>query len=184
MNLIRSLFDAYKAKVNPVKYARALGVQIGEDVRLLNIKPADGTFGSEPYLVRIGNHVTVGGDVRFVTHDGGVWVFREAEPDIDVFGPIIIGNNVFIGYGAVILPNVTVGDDVVIGARSVVTKDIPSGSVVAGVPARVLKTRDEYYESIKTKKMHIRDLTAAQRREILMRKFGLDGNNPDQEIGQ
>jgi Acetyltransferase (isoleucine patch superfamily) len=139
MSLIRTLLDIYRAKTNPVSYARSLGVKIGQDVRLVSIKPADGTFGSEPYLVRIGNHVTVSGDVRFVTHDGGVWVFREAEPDIDVFGPIVIGDNVFIGYGAIILPNVKVGNNVVIGARSVVTKDIPNDSVVAGVPARFLK---------------------------------------------
>lgn len=172
MNVIRVLFNIFKAKINPIKYAKSLGVKIGEDVRLVSIKPLDGTFGSEPYLITIGNHVTVSGDVRFVTHDGGVWIFREAEPDIDVFGPIVIGNNVFIGYGAVILPNVKVGDGVVIGARSVVTKDVPSGSVVAGVPARIIKTKDEYYESIKARKMCIRSLSVKQRKKILEEKFG------------
>ena len=55
-------------------------------------------------------------------------------------GPVIIGSNVWIGDKATILPNVTIGDGAVIAANSVVTKDVPAYSVVAGNPARVLKT--------------------------------------------
>lgn len=173
MNLIRTMIDLFQAKSDPVKYARSLGVQIGDDVRLVSIKPGGGTFGSEPYLIKIGNHVTVSGDVRFVTHDGGVWIFRNMEPDIDVFGPIVIGNNVFIGYGAIILPNVKVGNDVVIGACSLVSRDVPDGSVVAGIPAKAIKTKDEYYLSIMNKKMNIRSFTAEQRKRILCEKFNM-----------
>ena len=64
-------------------------------------------------------------------------------------GAVKIGNNVFIGYGAIILPGVNIGNDVVIGAGSVVSKDVPSGSIVAGVPAKVIKTTEEFIESIK-----------------------------------
>ena len=63
--------------------------------------------------------------------------------------PIHIGNRVWIGAGSIILPGVTIGDDSVIGAGSVVTKDIPSGVVAVGSPCRVLRKiseRDkEYY---------------------------------------
>lgn len=63
--------------------------------------------------------------------------------------PVRIGNRVWIGAGAIILPGVTIGDDSVIGAGSVVTKDIPSGVVAVGNPCRVLREineRDyEYY---------------------------------------
>ena len=76
------------------------------------------------------------GGVRFVTHDGGVWIFREDEPDIDVFGPIVVGNNVFIGYGAVILPNVRIGNNCVIAAGSVVSRNVPDGVVAGGIPAQ------------------------------------------------
>lgn len=55
-------------------------------------------------------------------------------------GPVIIGNNVWIGDKATILPNVTIGDGAVIAANSVVTKDVPPYSVVGGNPARILKT--------------------------------------------
>lgn len=62
--------------------------------------------------------------------------------------PVKIGNNVWIGAGAVILPGITIGDDSVIGAGSVVTKDIPSGVVAAGNPCRILREigeRDRLY---------------------------------------
>lgn len=49
-----------------------------------------------------------------------------------------IGNRCFIGAGAKIIGNIIIGDDVVIGANAVVTKDIPSGSVVGGVPAKII----------------------------------------------
>ncbi|MBQ6052021.1 MAG: acyltransferase [Clostridia bacterium] len=61
--------------------------------------------------------------------------------------PVVIGEYVWIGYGVTILPGVTVGDHTIIGAGSVVTKDIPSGVVAAGNPCRVKKVLDEdFYE--------------------------------------
>ena len=56
-------------------------------------------------------------------------------------GNIIIGNDVWIGYGAVILSGVTVGDGAIIGARAVVTKDVPPYTIVGGVPARQIRKR-------------------------------------------
>lgn len=58
--------------------------------------------------------------------------------------PVHIGNRVWIGAGAIILPGVTIGDNSVIGAGSVVTKDIPSGVVAVGNPCRVLREINEY----------------------------------------
>ena len=56
-------------------------------------------------------------------------------------GDIIIGNDVWIGYEAVIMSGVTIGDGAIIGARSVVTKDIPPYTIVGGVPARQIRRR-------------------------------------------
>ena len=58
--------------------------------------------------------------------------------------PVHIGNRVWIGAGTIILPGVTIGDDSVIGAGSVVTKNIPSGVVAVGNPCRVLREIDEH----------------------------------------
>ena len=53
--------------------------------------------------------------------------------------PIVVGDNVWLGGGAVVNPGVTIGDDTVVGAGAVVTRDLPSGVVAAGVPAKVLR---------------------------------------------
>ena len=69
---------------------------------------------------------------------------------MDNIAPIVIGNNVYIGMGAYIMPGVHIGDNVIVGAGAIVTKDIPSNSVCAGIPARVIKTIDEYYQGLKS----------------------------------
>ena len=79
-------------------------------------------------------------NVRFETHEGGVCCFRDENMEIDIIKPISIGDNVYLGYEAVVLPGVTIGNNVIFGARAIVTKDIPSNSVAVGIPARVIKT--------------------------------------------
>ena len=71
----RSAADRFLIASDPVSYARRIGVRVGRDCRLIGIDRA--TFGSEPYLVSIGDHGTITDGVRFITHDGGVWVFRK-----------------------------------------------------------------------------------------------------------
>ena len=150
---MKKLFYFIFKKFSPIKYARHIGVNVGDNCRLLNIQ-----YSTEPYLLKIGNHVSAT-NVRFETHDGGVWCFRKENPEIDIIKPISIGNNVYLGYEAVVLPGVTIGNNVIIGARAMVTKDIPSNSVAVGVPARVIKTLEEYKEKTfneahNTKKMN------------------------------
>jgi acetyltransferase-like isoleucine patch superfamily enzyme len=107
----------------------------------------DVIWGSEPWLIKLGNHVRVTGGVRFVTHDGGVWVCRELmnQYDIDKFGPIVIGNNVHIGWNAVIMPGVHIGDNVIIGCGAIVTHDVPENEIWAGVPAHRINDINDYY---------------------------------------
>lgn len=167
--LIQKLKTDLFIRRDPIGYARSVGVMIGSDCRLLALNT--GTFGSEPYLVKLGNHVTVTAGVHFVTHDGGVWVFRQEDPDIDIFAPIIVGDNVFIGINAVVMPGVKIGDNCIIGAGAIVTKDVSSGSVVAGVPARVLCTVDDYRERIKDRVIRIRSMPEAEKRAVLTKKF-------------
>lgn len=150
---------------DPVTQARALGVRVGEGCRLLSV-----TFGSEPYLVTLGDHVSAT-RVSFITHDGGVWVFRDKDPDCDTFSPISVGNNVFIGLGAIIMPGVTIGDNVVIGAGAVVTRDIPSNYVAVGVPAKPIKTIDEYWKSLEGRILRTKRMTDEEKRRYLEAHF-------------
>jgi acetyltransferase-like isoleucine patch superfamily enzyme len=61
--------------------------------------------------------------------------------------PVVIGNDVWLGVGATVLPGITIGDGAVIGAHALVTKDVPPRAIVVGVPARVLKYRDPVREN-------------------------------------
>ncbi len=69
-------------------------------------------FGSEPYLIELGNHVRTSSDVAFITHDGAAWVFREEEKYKKVirYGKITVGDNCFLGMRCIILPGVTIGE--------------------------------------------------------------------------
>jgi carbonic anhydrase/acetyltransferase-like protein (isoleucine patch superfamily) len=71
---------------------------------------------------------------------------RDQHPDLHIYAPITVGDHVFIGMGAMVLPGVTIGSRCVIGAGSVVTRDIPDGTVAAGVPCRPIRSIEEYRE--------------------------------------
>ncbi len=157
----------YLRYMDPIGYARRLGVVIGKDCRLISVD-----FGTEPFLVTLGDHVSIT-MAHFITHDGGLWVFRERSPEVDVIAPIRVGNNVFIGFGAIILPGVTIGDNVVIGAGAVVARDIPSNCVAVGVPARPVKSIDEYWSSLDAKGLlRTKQMKPEEKRSYLVNHFG------------
>lgn len=88
--------------------------------------------------IYVGDNVMFGPNVTVAT--AGHPVDPDLRRKVAQFNiPVRIGNNVWIGTGAVILPGITIGDDSVIGAGSVVTKDIPAGVVAVGNPCRVLR---------------------------------------------
>lgn len=138
--------DRLRIARDPVAWARSRGVTIGEDAILAGL--TRGTFGSEPDLVSIGDHVGIGAGVGFVTHDGCVRIFEERYPNMEVLGRITIGNNVVVGVNSVLLPDTHIGDDSVVGAGAVVRGTFPPGSVIAGVPARVIGTTEQYLENV------------------------------------
>lgn len=142
-NLAHRLIERYRlSKYNDftiAEYFRAQGAHIGEDCRIL-IR----SFGSEPFLIHIGNHCTIAPHVSFVTHDGSTWVFTEELPTLQKFGPIDIRDNCFIGFGAIIMPNVRIGPNAIVAAGAVVTKDVPPGTVVGGCPAKKICSLADY----------------------------------------
>jgi len=86
--------------------------------------------------VEIGDNCGIGADVMIWTH--GAWLDITQGFPSD-FGPVKIGNNVWLPARSIVLPNVTVGDDVVIGTNSLVNRDLPSGCLAAGIPCKVIK---------------------------------------------
>ena len=96
-------------------------------------------FDGRHYKIQTGNDVSIGPEATILTlgHD------PQSPEFADKGGDVIIGNHVWIAYRAIILPGITIGDGAVVGASSVVTKDIPPYTIVAGNPARVIKDRNE-----------------------------------------
>jgi acetyltransferase-like isoleucine patch superfamily enzyme len=94
--------------------------------------------------VSIGRECVVADRVMLIDFDHGmVEVERPVRQQGIYKRDVRVGNNVWIGYGACILRGVTVGDNAVIGTSAVVTRDVPANAVVAGVPARVIRMREE-----------------------------------------
>lgn len=163
MNLRLKLANGKKR----VQLYKSLGLNVnGEGTTIGNRV----SFGSEPWLITIGSHVRITEDVRFITHDGGLWVIRELYPEYakaDLFKPIVVGNNVHIGINAVIMPGVHIGNNCIIGVGAVVTKDIPDNSIAVGVPAKVIETVDEYVNKNRDVFVNTKGLTIQQKKEYL-----------------
>lgn len=92
----------------------------------------------------IGNNVLLASKVYISDHSHGevtkdALVVPPAQRKLFSKGPIVIEDNVWLGEGVVVLPNVTIGENSIVGANSVVTKSIPRNSVVAGNPARIIR---------------------------------------------
>jgi acetyltransferase-like isoleucine patch superfamily enzyme len=154
---------------DPVRYFRSRGVEIGEGVEIFGANLF--TFGSEPYLVSIGNHVTISHNVDFITHDGGLRVSRANYPGAYLYGRIQVADHCFIGARCIFLPGARVGAGSVIGSGSIVTGEIPPSVVAVGAPAKPIKSVDEYVQGKKHLWIDSRGLTSHAKKELLSRRL-------------
>lgn len=150
-------FKLLQAQLYPVKYAKRLGVVMKGSITIYGSSYK--MFSSEAFLVTLGDNVYISLDAKFICHDGSVLPFRKDIPDLDITKRINVGDNVFIGLGALVLPGVTIGNNCVVGAYAVVTKDVPDGMIVGGNPARVIKKTSEYLKKAEEDSIHIGHLT-------------------------
>jgi maltose O-acetyltransferase len=138
---LRNFFVAIKKD----KYMGKLiknGLRLGKNVDIID------TFFFDPshcYLISIGDNCTICPGVRLIAHDASTKKFL----GYTKLGKIEIRENCFIGDSTIILPGVTIGPNTIIGAGSVVTKNVLPNRVAAGNPAKTISTTDEYLNKIR-----------------------------------
>lgn len=154
-----------------IKYLRRQGMKIGQDCFFATM-----SFSTEPYLIEIGNHVAIAGGTLLITHDGAIWCFREEIRNADIFGKIIIGNNVFIGSNCTILPNTVIGNNCVIGAGSVVRGTFGDNSVIVGNPAKVVLSMSvlKFFFLQNKGLLKTKNIPASKKTEIIKKHFGIE----------
>ena len=154
---------------DPVRYFRRQGAEIGEGVEIFGANLF--TFGSEPYLVSIGNQVTISHNVDFITHDGAMRIARARHPGAYLYGRIHVADDCFLGAHCVLLLGTRVGAGSVIGSGSIVTGEIPPGVVAIGAPAKPVKTVEDYIQSKRHLWVDTGGLTRDAKRELLIRQL-------------
>lgn len=153
-------WDAAKIRLY---HLQRCGMKIGERTYIFS----DHLETAEPYLVTIGDDTMVAPDVRFITHDASASYYCPGASDF--FGRINIGNHCFLGMSSIILPGVTLADNCIVGAGSVVTKSfLEQGSVIAGNPARKICTVDELGERHKKYALNTWGMSFQEKKDYLL----------------
>jgi len=171
--MIRKMFvtalEFARLSSDPVRYFRSKGAKIGDGVEIYGATLS--TFGSEPYLISIGNYVTISHAVDFITHDGGMRVARVRYPGAYLYGPIEVADNCFLGAHSILLPGATVGEGTVIGSGSIVAGSIPAGVVAVGAPARPIRSVEDYIREKRALWIDTGGLAPKAKEELLVRSL-------------
>ncbi len=133
-------FIKYKRYLNKLQRNINNGLKIGENVTIMPSVVIDERY---PYLISIGNNCSLSNGVLILAHDATTFKFTNGFTRI---GKVEIKDNCFLGTNVIVLPGVTIGPNVMVAAGSVVNKNIPPNSCVAGVPARVYQKFDEFIQ--------------------------------------
>lgn len=140
------------------QYFRRCGMTIGNDTHIYS-----NICTPESYLIEIGDNVTISNDVKFITHDSCVGKTSNGKYT-DLFGKIKIGNNCFVGSGAVLMYGVTLCDNVIVAAGSVVTNTFEKESIIiGGNPAKIISSWDSFNKKAEE---YAYDMTGLSMKEI------------------
>lgn len=137
--MIRSILNKILPSKSEKEYRISRGMRVGKNTHIFSWGGIDGNW---PWLISIGDNVTISSDVTILAHDASPCKVGCHTK----LGRVTIGNNVFIGAKSVVLCNVSIGNNVIVGAGSVVTKDLESNYVYAGNPVTKICTISEYQE--------------------------------------
>lgn len=163
MNILNRIIRLYQKMFWSLeKQAKHAGVVMGNDNFV-----ASHFWYTEPYLITVGSHCQITGEVRLLTHGGGN-VMRDKYPDFDSFGRVTIGDYVYLGNRVMVMPGCTIGNHVIVAAGSVVTKSVPDNVVVAGVPAHIVCSLDEYCNKNIKYNTHTKGIPSIQKKQILL----------------
>lgn len=170
MSIKQKLKQFYYRKIkkwNPSQirchHLRRTGMTIGERCFIVS----DFLETTEPYLVTIGDDVMIADGVRFATHDASACYYIPGASDL--YGRINIGNRCFLGMNVLILPGVTLADNCIVGAGSVVTKSFTEpGCVIAGNPARKVCTVEELRKKNEQYALNTWGKTFHEKKELLL----------------
>ena len=135
--IITHLTQRLRPSQAETEYLITQGLRVGENLRNHSPYAFDALF---PWLITVGNNVCISANVKLLAHDTST----EYVNGHTKIGIIDIGDNVYIGYGVTVLCNVRIGNNCIIGAGSVVTRDVPSGTVYAGNPAKFICSVEDY----------------------------------------
>jgi acetyltransferase-like isoleucine patch superfamily enzyme len=170
---IKYLKFIFVFRLNKLAYWRSQGCKIGENSEILLSLFG---LGSEPWLIEIGNNVTIAPNVTFVTHDASTRLFRHRFSEMNQkfgnsFGCIKVLDNSFIGTNSIILPNAKIGPNAIVGAGSIVTKNVDANTVVAGNPAKVICNLEEYIQKKQKDLSPVQAQNRADLRTELTKRF-------------
>ena len=119
-----------------VYFHKLRGVKIGKNVEIGYFCIIDNVY---PNMVEIEDNVTIAAMSIILAHDNSMYYSHGGDVR---FGKVVIKKNAFIGVHSVILPGVTIGEGAIVGAMSLVNRDVPPNTIVAGIPARIIRTID------------------------------------------
>ena len=172
-NTVRRILGRKLSIEESIALLKKGGAEIGERLNVYGgVLRIDTCF---PFMLHIGDDVEITANVNILSHDYSWSVIKAYSGQLlGGVGPVFIGNNVFIGSGATILMNTHIGNNCIIGAKSLVSGHFPDNSVIAGCPARVVCSLEDYIKKRQEKQL-------AEAIEIVRHYRKAFGKNPSKE---